>query len=256
RAMTPNHATRPGLRYRYYVTRPDLIDGSPAWRVSAHDLEKLVCQRIAELLVDSQALCGLAKNLGDDAQVLRSIIEAGDLMAATRRSGTAAARIPLLESFVSRIILREGAIDIAVHPAKLLAALGYQQQGDKLVDPVVLTCAAVKVRRGHQVRLVIPSSEPPRPTTRDEKLVALVAEAHAARQLVLASPDQSIASIAAGASRCRARLAQLLALSCFAPDIVTAIIEGRQPATLTARSLLSAELPLCWQEQRAVLGFS
>jgi len=38
RAMTPSHATKPGKRYRYYVTRPDLIDGSPAWRVSAFDL--------------------------------------------------------------------------------------------------------------------------------------------------------------------------------------------------------------------------
>lgn len=42
RAMTPSHATKPGRRYRYYVTRSEQLDGAPAWRVSAHDLERLV----------------------------------------------------------------------------------------------------------------------------------------------------------------------------------------------------------------------
>jgi site-specific DNA recombinase len=48
RAMTPSHATKPARRYRYYITRPDLLDGSPAWRVSAHDLEELVCDRLSQ----------------------------------------------------------------------------------------------------------------------------------------------------------------------------------------------------------------
>ncbi|MET0180407.1 MAG: hypothetical protein ABW194_07990, partial [Novosphingobium sp.] len=256
RAMTPNHATKPGLRYRYYVTRPDLIDGSPAWRVSAHDLEKLVCQRLAELLIDQQALCSMLENSEEDAKALHSIIDVGDLMAATLRSDSAVARIRLLQSIITQIVLRDDAIDIAVQPTKLLEALGHEQRDREPSDPILLTCHAMKVRRGHQLRLLIPSAAAPPPRSRDEKLVALVAEAHAARQLVVAHPDQSIASIAATANRCRARLAQLLKLSCLAPDIVTAIVEGRQPATLTARSLLAADVPPCWQQQRSALGFS
>ncbi len=121
----------------------------------------------------------------------------------------------------------------------------------------VLTCAASKVRRGHQIRLVIPgpAREPVR-RDRDEKLVALIAEAHAARQLVMASSDQSIASIAQAAGRCRTRLTKLAQIACLAPDIVTAIVEGRQPPTLTSRSLLSVELTADWAEQRAALRFS
>lgn len=64
RAMSPSHATKrqpgriegPGKRYRYYCTRPDLIDRSPAWRVPAHDIEWLVCAGIEQLLTDSSAL--------------------------------------------------------------------------------------------------------------------------------------------------------------------------------------------------------
>ena len=94
------------------------------------------------------------------------------------------------------------------------------------------------------------------PATRDGKPVALIAEAHAARKLVLANPEQSVASIAASHRRCRSRLGKLAALACLAPDIVTAIVEGRQPASLTARTLEAIDLPLAWTDQRALLGFA
>lgn len=110
----------------------------------------------------------------------------------------------------------------------------------------------------HQVRLIIPAAVEANhvPCIRDEKLVGLVAEAHVARQLVLASPEQPIANIALAANRCRTRLTKLAGLACLAPDIVTAIVEGRQPSLLTLRSLLATALPLDWAGQRAALGFS
>ena len=43
RPMTPTHAQKGKHRYRYYVTRPDAVDGHAQWRVSASDIEKLVC---------------------------------------------------------------------------------------------------------------------------------------------------------------------------------------------------------------------
>ncbi len=43
----------------------------------------------------------------------------------------------------------------------------------------------------------------------------------------------------------------------LAPDIVQRMAEGRQPPELGCRTLLSAApLPLDWDEQRRVLGFS
>ena len=74
--------------------------------------------------------------------------------------------------------------------------------------------------------------------------------------MILAELDKSIASIATANSRCRTRFGKLAGLACMAPDIVTAIIEGRQPATLAARNLLASELPNAWTDQRAMLGFN
>jgi site-specific DNA recombinase len=106
--------------------------------------------------------------------------------------------------------------------------------------------------------LIVPGPESVRskPARRDEKLVALVAGARQARELVLANPEQSIAIIAKGQGRCRARLTRLVAISCLAPDIVIAIVEGKQPEHFTANRLTSIALPLSWAEQRAALGFS
>jgi hypothetical protein len=97
------------------------------------------------------------------------------------------------------------------------------------------------------------------PTGRDERLVAQMAQSHAARRLILDSRDRSIAAIAANANRCRTRLGKLAALACLAPDIVraifSAIVEGRQPAALAARTLPDIDPPLGWTNQRVLLGF-
>jgi hypothetical protein len=47
------------------------------------------------------------------------------------------------------------------------------------------------------------------------------------------------------------------ASSWLAPDITTAIINGRKPPQLTARTLmrLTPRLPAGWPEQRKLLGF-
>jgi site-specific DNA recombinase len=50
----------------------------------------------------------------------------------------------------------------------------------------------------------------------------------------------------------------VLRLAGLAPEIVTAIVNGRNPPQLTAKKLmrLSPRLPIDWAEQRKLLGFS
>lgn len=100
-----------------------------------------------------------------------------------------------------------------------------------------------------------PASKPaPKPEPqRDAKLAALLAEAYAARQLVLDNPETPLADLAKQHGKCRKHLARMVELSCLAPDIVTAILEGKQPRSLSAASLRSRQLPLSWEEQRAAL---
>ena len=148
------------------------------------------------------------------------------------------------------INVREASVAIAVRRASLGAI-----ESDASPDAdVVLTAPTARVRRGHEIRLVIPSPEPVRSTQRDERLVELIADAHAARTLLLASPGESIDRIASAQGRCRTQFARLIKLSYLAPDIVATILEGRQPARLDRRALMAIDLPVGWADQRAVLG--
>ena len=50
---------------------------------------------------------------------------------------------------------------------------------------------------------------------------------------------------------------RLLRLPSLAPDIITAIINGKNPSQLTAKKLmrLTTQIPTDWVEQRKLLGF-
>ncbi|MEO6199054.1 MAG: recombinase family protein [Sphingomicrobium sp.] len=257
RAMTPSHATKPGKRYRYYVTRPEQLDGSPAWRVSAHDIESLVCNRIAVLLCDQQFLSELTRIDAEPSRSLQRAIAEGKVAASALRGDWAQAKVALLRAMVERIEIHSDALTIILDRSDLRKALLLSEIEDAGQSPITLSCEVAKVRKGHQVRLIIPSgrqaAEPP--AARDDKLVALLAEAHATRKLLLANPDRSISQLAAEAGRCRSRMTKLVPLACLAPDIISAIIEGRQPQSLTSRSLLATEIPIGWSEQRTALGF-
>jgi len=82
---------------------------------------------------------------------------------------------------------------------------------------------------------------------RDDHLIRLLANARRAWQ-------QLKDGQASGPER--RQLLRAARLTFLAPDITMAILEGRQPVELTARSLLRvADLSHDWREQLRVLGF-
>jgi site-specific DNA recombinase len=120
-------------------------------------------------------------------------------------------------------------------------------------DQATITTAAQLVRRGNELRIALPPDGASTNTNQtDPALVRLVVQGFAAREHLLLSTE--IPSIADYDKRHLQRLARI---SWLAPDIITAILDGRQPVQLTARHLLRCvDIPLEWQQQRHFLGFS
>lgn len=257
RAMTPSHAQRGKKRYRYYVTRPDEVDGSPAWRVNAHDLERLVCEQAAQQFEAERIVHGfLDRGLQDLRDVARLTEKATEIQAVLQ-SGKAHRQADLLERIIARVDLDKEQVTLRLDGEGV--AREFDIPSALLTDDHLKSAIpAVKVRRGHQLRLIVPGPDQAKAQMprRDRKLIALIAEAIAARDLVEAHPDQSIARIAEHHGRCRTRLGKLVQLACLDREIVRAIAEGRQPETLDAKRLASAQLPLAWDEQRRLLGFA
>jgi site-specific DNA recombinase len=257
RPMEPSHATKGGKRYRYYVTRPNLVDvDRPAWRVPAHGIETITITCIADMLSDQHLLHGMVLDSGSDMSSIGRALRLGQAAADCLRGRATSDQTLLLRQLLSRATLRDSQIDIELSRAAVFETIGIAD-ADQDDEPIKLTSPAVRVRHGHEMKLIIPGTgERPKPTAqRNEKLVELIIEASAARDLVLSNPEQSMNRIAADANRCRTRLARMFGLSFLAPDIVKAILSGRQPKQLGYRDLMEVDLPMAWPEQRKVLGF-
>ena len=100
--------------------------------------------------------------------------------------------------------------------------------------------------------------DPCPPGTAEPKpwLVDVLKKGAELRTFVLANRERSIGQLAKEKRLGPSQLSRYIRVNYLAPDIQTAIMDGTQPATLTAWSLLYGPLPLDWEQQRQVLGFN
>jgi Protein of unknown function (DUF2924) len=91
----------------------------------------------------------------------------------------------------------------------------------------------------------------------DPSLLRIIARAHHIQARLIQNPKLTVPDIAREERVSAAYLYSLLRLPWLAPDITTAIINGRKPPQLTAKTLmrLTPRLPAGWAEQRKLLGF-
>jgi DNA invertase Pin-like site-specific DNA recombinase len=65
-----------------------------------------------------------------------------------------------------------------------------------------------------------------------------------------------IDSLAKSEGLSREYVGKVLRMTYLAPDIITGIIDGAYPKTLSLNKILESEIPLLWQDQRVKYGFS
>jgi site-specific DNA recombinase len=94
-------------------------------------------------------------------------------------------------------------------------------------------------------------------TTADPGLLRIIARAHDIQTRLMQNNDLSLHAIASQEHVSAGYISRLLRLPSLAPDIITAIINGRNPPPLTAKKLmrLALQIPVDWTEQRKLLGF-
>jgi len=264
--MTPSHAVKNGMRYRYYVSQP-LIgktrEASPAGlRIAAAEIERIVLSGIGELIADpgrlAEALSPYMTTAGEQQQILKRASEAAagwpELPVATLR--------PAIATLCRRITVESGRIQIELCTRALCAFLRSEpavatpspSQAD---DLLVLSFPTRLCRIGQGKRLVIDAAARPGISGRpDPKLIKLLVRAHRLKEKLRSSPGTRIADLAMREKLSPSYVAMLLRLSLLAPDITRAILEDRQPSGFTAQQLQThAALPLAWPEQRQALGF-
>jgi hypothetical protein len=110
-------------------------------------------------------------------------------------------------------------------------------------------------RRGGRKLIVAPGGAVPTPKPRrDETLIKALVRAHRWRRQIESGRAKSITDLAEQEGVTDAYVCRLLPLTCLAPDIVEAILDGRQPKGLRLAEMLGNG-PLRWDEQRFLLGY-
>jgi site-specific DNA recombinase len=264
--MTPTHAVKHGKRYCYYVSRP-LIVGARAdaagLRLPAAEVEQIVTNRIRRLLSEPASVFEILEAHAGDRLPQQSLIaRAAELADKWARMSALRMRVILL-ALVQRVDLCPDEVIIHLHPRRLAALLEDRlteaNPGPVDDEPTLPLSDPVQLRRaGKDVRMVIdhtdPLAPPPKP---NPSLIKAIVNAHRFNEQLLHSGARKFADLAKGEKLHRSYYSQVLRLAYLALDITTAILDGRQPADLTATILIEhPRLPLSWQQQRAALGFS
>jgi hypothetical protein len=269
--LTPTHAAKAGRRYRYYVSRP-LVTGTRASagdgvRCPAGEVEALVSARLLHLLGDRAALFGALRDAGalpataaEQARVLQGAAEL-----ARRWPGLEpAVQASALRALLRRVELHPERLDLHIDPRGLSglvlveqgAVTGTPQPPDDACHarPIFISDAARLRRSGKEVALVIGDQGGAQPSS--TPLARLVAKAHLLGAALTSGEVSDLDALASREGVGRTYLVRVLRLAYLAPDIVEAILAGREPDGLTGNVLMKrVQLPLAWDEQRRLLGF-
>ncbi len=126
--------------------------------------------------------------------------------------------------------------------------------GKNTQDIFTITIDARVKRCGWEVRLVVPVGTGTQMSTRPVlPLIKAVARVHRWPERIIRGEFRSRQLVAQFAKVDQRYAGRILQFAFLAPDIVDAILEGRQPADLTVQKLLRG-FPLSWAEQRKRLG--
>jgi len=267
--FTPSFTIKSGRRYRYYVSQaviqnPASQQSRPT-RLPAHEIESRVTERLqAFLRSDAQVFDELSATAESPA-VLHQLVAGAKKLAARLSSLPADDFRDLLTCILQRVIIQENNIQVMIRKSDLRELL---EHGDQIIaaslvvlrkptEPTELLCLTIEAKRkryGGEIHIVVPPSSSvqvrhPRPA-----LIKAVARAHAWYEKVLEGKVADMRSLARETGLTPHYVRNVFACAFLAPDIVEAILEGRQPLTLKFEHLYKS-IPLSWAEQRQQFGF-
>jgi len=267
--FTPSYTVKNGRRYRYYVCFPKPTEGQQpgATRLPAHDIEKHVIAKLRSFWQSAANVLDQVTLPSEGAGEIQNLVVSADKLASRWLTLSRDEGRELIREIVDRVVVHDTKIEIEISKRKLRNVLGANDQATSLgLDPeqgqlheqdvIRLTIEAKLARRGLEVRLVVPPGSdtetlagPPVPS-----LVKAVARAYGWHERILQGAAVNQRALAQHSGLSRRYVGKVLECAFLAPDIVEAILQGRQPPGLTFEKLCHP-LPLSWAEQREQLGF-
>jgi site-specific DNA recombinase len=259
---TPSHAVKNVKRYRYYVSRGIIHGRSPAAapsRIPARELEQLVLTELRSFFGSADRVTDILHQDGEDLATTRALVDAAQQFAKLLAGDSTSGLRERLAGIVVRITIQQDSIDVHVSKegtrARLLnqeGILGQDSDGQSLV----LTIEMKLKRCGGEMRLIIPGW-----TAQDQRrqpvssLIKAVSRANDWVRRMEVGECKHQRDLAKATKLEPRYVNSILRVAFLAPEIMEAIIDGRQPPDLMLGSLTGV-LPMSWQQQKKLISFS
>jgi DNA invertase Pin-like site-specific DNA recombinase len=257
--LTPAHAVKKGRRYRYYVstalTTDSGTDRAQGWRLPAQEIEDAVIRVLTDALTSPAMLLERIGTAGIPSDQTRKMLNrATRLAAALNRSP--AQRAEVVRDLIEKVAIEEKAIAIRIRRSALSGGAVAPPSSESPSDSTVeLTAAVALRRRGVEMRLVLPEVTTRNDRSRcDPTLIKAIARGHAWFKELAAGRARSLQELAERDGITRRYVRRLVDLAFLSPELVEAILHGRQAVELTATRLTELDLPLDWTDQRSLLA--
>jgi hypothetical protein len=232
--LTPSHAVKKGRRYRYYASAALITEAATeraqGWRLAAREIEACVDQ-------------------------IRSILGRA-ARAAAALSDSPAGRTTVVHRLVEKVIVDEKTLTIKVRRGPLLGGgVPSSASEDASDNTIELTAAVAFKRRGVETKLALPGLAQRKHGSRcDPALIKAIARGRAWFEEIATGRARSLQELAKREGITRRYIRRLLCLAFLSPELVEAILQGRQPVELTATRLSELDLPMDWTEQHRLLA--
>lgn len=246
RPMSPCHTRNHGRRYAYYASNMNDDTTIPALRLPAGELEISVRNTIAEWLRDDARIRELA--LGRRAEDIERLFKCCSDLATRIITAPIAEARTLMEQLALQVSVTAKGANASFNLAALGQVAGLDDFAETRISIAIPTSQA---NYGHEPRLRLEPAGS-NPSSRDERLVELIARSFAAREQLLGLDQYQLDALPITKLRHLQRTARVSYLD---PAIIRAILGGTQPSQLSARSVWRmSDLPLDWSGQRQALG--
>ncbi len=233
------------------------------YRCNATNLDESVLASVTALFNDRRRLRACIKKLGIFDDELSRLTRKGRRAARRLLASSGSAKKLIMSAILFRVEVGPETITLQYRVRELRRFLLWTDNIDFRGDAASWLSGDARYEDVNQVQTVASARWPalhihPRDNSVDlipkKGLVDLIAAARKAQRLVEQNRDGGLDAHAKQMRCGPIHFARLVRLNYLAPDIVTSILDGSQPETLTRRQLLESNLPTDWAAQRQLLG--
>lgn len=163
-------------------------------------------------------------------------------------------RVTVEETAVQIALSRSGLRAVLVRGTDIPSTMFAPTRGQEDEDLMQVSISVRLTRGGGGMRLIVPGESGGERSARPNRaLIKAVARAHVWYERLLSGETTSLQAIAQEHGVMPRYVRRILRCAFLAPDLVEAILDGRQPPELTLNQLCK-NLPMDWGAQREALG--